>query len=78
LSKFLDDTENLFKDVMLSFYKISIELSDEVSRKKDEYVKIVKEYINKTSSTKFTKIAININAMLSYINDIARIVRYLH
>jgi len=68
--------EEIYKDAIISFHNLSLELSDTVSSKRWILNDILEEYIKTSNSPIFSEIMVNAFNMLTHINDIGRIVRY--
>ena len=70
--------EGIYIDAIKSFYNSSQQLSDEVSTRRYSLFADVKEFIKLSKSNTCSQIAINMFNMISHINDVSRVVRYLN
>ncbi|MBU0666309.1 MAG: PhoU domain-containing protein [Nanoarchaeota archaeon] len=66
-----------YEDVMKAFYKEDIALSDKVSSERFELMKKFDEYFEKNRGLEIADICSKMKSVLSQINDISKIVRYL-
>ena len=76
--KLFSEMEDLYKEAMMSFYKNSYKISDEVTHKRRVIMADIGKYITKNSKcAACAQIGINSYNMTAHINDIGRIIRYM-
>ena len=75
--KLFYDIEEIYRDIMKAFYILSVETSDLVSIRRKEIILDIHKYIKKNDSTVCSQIAINAFNMITNINEISKIIRFL-